>query len=397
MRRVFGLALLVASALASAPASAQVAWQTISSKEGQFTVELPTKPTINQTRSRKGDGNVKTILLGCKTDAGVYLAYKVVMPTSIVKGTEDAELDAERDGMAKEWKGKVIAERKIKAGDKVGRDFTIQGKPEKGEGTLTIRIREYLSGNSVYLVAVVSAPNRELPEDTGRFLGSLAIGPGKVRAQGTPGVEPKGAEMPGWGLAIDPDKDCEIKEENKNLLMTVPATLHALGDGINNSPRVVREVEGDFVVTVKVVGEFRPGGKSTSPKSVPFNGAGIFVFSDSDNFIRLERAAVNRGGRISTYVNFEEFEGGTRGASHNEVMKGGDCWVRMERKGSRLQCGISFDGKAWKDLKPIQTVWPAKLKVGLLAVSSSGLPFSVAFEEFELKGTVKAPKQYKDD
>jgi regulation of enolase protein 1 (concanavalin A-like superfamily) len=398
MRRVLVLAWVVALAAMSAPASAQVAWETVASKEGQFTVEMPGKPTINQTRTRKeGGGNVKTVLLGCKTVAGVYIAYKIIMPTAIVKGTEDAELDAERDAIAKEWKGKVTGERKIRAGDKVGRDFTIQGKPDKGEGTLTIRVREYLYGNSVLLIAVISAPNRELPDDTGRFLGSLTLGAAKERAQGTPGVEAKGVELPGWGVAIDPDKDCEIKEQNKNLLITVPASLHDLGQGIKNSPRVMREVEGDFVVTVKVVGEFRPGGKSTSPKNVPYNGAGILVWSDADNFIRLERAAVARGPNLNTYVGFEEFEGGANGASHSEVMKGGDCWVRMERKGSRIHGSISFDGKTWKELKPIQTVWPAKLKVGVLAVSSSGLPFSVTFEEYDLKGTVKAPKKFKDD
>ena len=59
-------------------------------------------------------------------------------------------------------------------------------------------MREYLYGNSVFLIAVISAPNRELPDDTGRFLGSLALGEAKVRAQGTPTVEPKGVALPGW-------------------------------------------------------------------------------------------------------------------------------------------------------------------------------------------------------
>jgi regulation of enolase protein 1 (concanavalin A-like superfamily) len=372
--------------------SAQDAWKTVTSKEGLFTVEMPAKPTINQARERKGpDGKVKTILLGCKTEAGVYLTYKVILPTSIVKGTENAELDAERDAMAKEWKGKVIAEKRIRAGDKIGRDFTIRGKPDKGEGTLTIRVREYLDGNSVFLIAVISAPNRELPDDTGRFLGSLALGEAKVRAQGTPGVEQKGVVIPGWGMAFDPLKDCEFTGEKNRLLVNVTGSRHQspAPQQILNAPRVMHEVDGDFVITVKVVGEFRPGGKSTNPKSVPFNGAGIIVFSDADNFIRVERAAVNRNGKINTYVNFEEFEGGIRGATHNEVMKGGDCWVRMERKGSRLQSGISFNGTTWKNLTPIQTVWPTNLKIGLIAVSSSGLPFSVAFEEFELKGKTK--------
>jgi regulation of enolase protein 1 (concanavalin A-like superfamily) len=386
MLRVFALPLIVMLSLMIAPASGLEDWEKVESKEGGFTVEFPGKPTINKSRSRKaGGGEVKTVIIGHEGEAGLYIAYKIKLPTSIVKGTENAELDAERDGMAKEWNGKVTAERKIRAGKTVGRDFTIRGTPEKGAGTLTIRMREYLADDSVYIVAVISLPNRELPADTGRFLGSLAIG--GTRAAGTPTPEQKGTELAGWGLALDPLKDCEFLVDKNRLRMKVTGSGHQkpAEHPMLNAPRVMREVEGDFVVTVKVAGEFKPGGKSTNPKSLPFNGAGILVFSDADNYIRLERAAVNRNGRINTYVNFEEFEGGSHGVTHNEVMKGGDCWVRMERKGSRIHGSISFDGTTWKELKPIQTVWPAKLKIGLCANSSSGLPFEVAFEEYELK------------
>jgi regulation of enolase protein 1 (concanavalin A-like superfamily) len=388
MRVAFASALLVLTAIILTPSSAQDAWKSVTSKEGQFTVEMPEKPTINETKTRKAaGGNVKSVVLGCVTEAGVYIAFKIILPTALVKGTEEAELDSERDALAKEWKGKVIEEKRIRAGNKIGRDVTIRGKPEKGEGTLTIRLREYLDGNAVYMIAVISIPNRELPEDTGRFLGSLAIGKGKVRAQGSPGVEPKGVEMAGWGQVIDPDKDCKITDQMKNLQLTVPGTRHDLAPDarVMNAPRVMREVDGDFVITVKVVGDFQPGGKSTNPKGVPFNGAGILVWSDADNFIRLERAAVARPGKINTYVHFSELEGGANGANHNEVMKGGNCWLRMERKGSRINGAISFDGTTWKQLKPIDTVWPEKLKIGVTAVNSSSLPFTVSFEEFELK------------
>jgi regulation of enolase protein 1 (concanavalin A-like superfamily) len=393
MLRTFALASAVTLALSWTYAPAEEAWQTVRSKAGQFTIELPVKPTINQTRDRKAaGGRERSILLGCTTDSGAYIAYKIILPTAIVKGTEDQELDAERDALVKEWRGKLLAERRIRAGEKVGRDFTVRGRPEKGAGVLTLRVREYLAGRAVYLMAVASLPNRELPDDAGRFLGSLVIG--TQRAEGSPGAEPKGVPLPPWGEAIDPKKDSEVKGDKTRVEMKLLGRRKGPASSLD-TPRVMREVEGDFVISVKVVGDFRPGGRSTNPGTVPFDGAGILVWSDRDNYIRLERAAINRRGKIYTYVNFEVFEGGTRAGNHNERMQGGDCWVRMERKGSRIHGSISFDGKTWKDLKPMQTVWPAKLKVGVAATSSSSLPFKVVFEEYQFKGKLKlGPSSY---
>lgn len=365
-------------------------WIKFESKEGGFTIDLPAKPTINRARVRmEAGGDVKTILVGTEAEGGKYLAFQVKMPSKVVKGTENAELDAERDSLAREWNGRVTSERKIRAGKMIGRDFIVQGNPAKEVGALTIRVRQYLAEDAMFLAAVVSLPNRDLPVDSGRFLGSLTIG--GVRAEGTPTPDQPGDILEGWGKAIDPFKDCEFNADKDSLKFNLTGSKHVQpGEQQSlNYPRVMKDVEGDFVISVKVVGEFKPGGMSTTPKSIPFYGAGIIIWSDPDNYIRLERAAVNRAGRVSTYVNFEEFEGGTNGATHSEAMQGGDCWVRIERTGSRIQGSISFDGTKWKELKPIQTVWPNKLKVGLVAISSSSLAFQAAFEEYQFKAKPK--------
>ncbi len=391
------LSLVVLATVLTPQAFAQTAWETVTSKEGGFTVEMPVKPSIDKTRTRKAaGGTTKILMLGCKTDSGVYIAYKIELPTAVVKGTEEKQLDAERDEFASEYNGKVISEKKVRATGKTGRDFTIRGKPAEETGILTIRVREYLDGKSVYAVMVLSAPNRELPEDAGRFLGSLSLGDKLTHVSGTPEPDPKGTELKDWGLAIDPDKDCKFTPGDKGIAFEVPGTLHDLffDGGPTNAPRVLREVEGDFVMTVKVAGEFKPGPKSTNPKSAPYHGAGILLWSDSDNNIRFERLAFLKQGKIVTGVAFQEREGGYNGALHNETFKAGDCYLRLERKGSRIFGAISSDGTAWKQLKPIDTVWPAKLKVGLTAVTTSSEPFSVKFEEFDLK-TKNAAKDSK--
>ena len=139
--RMFSCVLVVALACLAPPwASAQDAWETVTSKVGNFTVEMPRKPTVQRTRTRKGPGGiVKFVIVGCTTESGAYFAYKVELPTAIVKGAEDSELDATRDSLAEEWNGKVLSEKHIRAENKVGRDFTIRGKPAEETGVLTIR------------------------------------------------------------------------------------------------------------------------------------------------------------------------------------------------------------------------------------------------------------------
>jgi len=178
-----------------------------------------------------------------------------------------------------------------------------------------------------------------------------------------------------------------LTPSDKGITFQIPGKLHDLffDGGPTNAPRVLREVEGDFVATVKVVGDFKPGPKSTNPKSVPFHGVGFLLWSDSDNNIRFERFAWLRAGKFTTGALFEEREGGYGGAAHTELFKVDDCYLRVERTGGRIVGSISSDGTAWRKLKPVDTVWPAKLKIGLTAITTSSEPFTVTFEEFELK------------
>jgi regulation of enolase protein 1 (concanavalin A-like superfamily) len=216
-----------------------------------------------------------------------------------------------------------------------------------------------------------------------------------------------GSELADWGLAINPDKDCKFTPGPRSLTIDIPAAWHDLcGAPVFsppklNAPRILREVDGDFVFTVKVSSDFKPRPPTTSVWTVPYNGAGILLWSDSDNFIRLERATAVRDSQVLTYVSFEKHEYGYRSQVDYEIIKEGDCYLRLERKGSRILGAFSSDGVAWKQLKPIDTVlpsklnipacirtdnvWPNKLKVGLTAISTSSDPFSVKFEQFDLK------------
>jgi regulation of enolase protein 1 (concanavalin A-like superfamily) len=389
VKSLYALYALLTAALVGGPAVAQN-WQTVTSKEGGFTVEMPAKPSMSRSRTRTGSsGKVTTRIMGCKSKGAVYLAFNVEFPTAIEKGTEAKELDNEKESWAQELNGKVASEKKVRSDNLIGLDFTIKGTPVAEEGIVTVRAREYLDGKSIYGVAVISSPNRQLPDDIGRFMGSLALGEGQVRATSKAEPEPVGVDIEGWGVAVDPDKDCKFTPDKTGLSLSLPGTWHDLNPetGKNNSPRLLRSVGGDFQITTKVIGDFKPGTKSFNPKGVPYNGAGIVVWHNPDNFIRLERGSVNRGGKLASFLLFEEREAGYRGAVHNAGFPGGmggDVYLRIERKGSRILGLYSFDGKKWVALQPIDTLWPTRLKVGLEAINSGNEPMPVRFEEFAL-------------
>src|SRR5262249_17305731 len=91
--------------------------------------------------------------------------------------------------------------------------------------------------------------------------------------------------LEGWGELTDPDGDCTIGADRGKLTITVPGTPHNLTGpaGNTSAPRILRPVTGDFPAQVKVTGDFQPG----HPKG--FNGAGLLLWADNANYVRLER------------------------------------------------------------------------------------------------------------
>jgi regulation of enolase protein 1 (concanavalin A-like superfamily) len=177
------------------------------------------------------------------------------------------------------------------------------------------------------------------------------------------------------------------------LTCQVQGTLHDLNIDIGktNGPRVVQEVEGDFLAEVKVCGSFQPGPVRTGPRSVPVNGGGLLLWQDDGNYIRLERAAMYRDGRVLGIVNFESREHGTREQVHN---KGGldprqDIWLRLERRGAVISGSFSTDGRSWEDLEPMDVGWPERLEIGVDVVNSCGDPMTVRFQDYIFKPSAR--------
>jgi regulation of enolase protein 1 (concanavalin A-like superfamily) len=126
----------------------------------------------------------------------------------------------------------------------------------------------------------------------------------------------------------------------------------------------------------------KPSTKSTNPKAVPYIGAGIVVWQDSNNYVFLGRAAINRNNKVSEFAAFEEREWGTRGALNNRGIDPGGVYLRLERRNNRLLACTSKDGQAWTKLVPMEPSYLATLKVGLYAINGCTDPISVRFDSY---------------
>src|SRR5713101_4601125 len=157
-------------------------------------------------------------------------------------------------------------------------------------------------------------------------------------------------EIKNWGTIADPDKDCTIKEHKGALTITVPATSHDLGveHQLMNAPRVLRKVSGDFTVQVLVSGRVEAEPPATLADRLPFMGAGLLLWQDESNYVRLERASfVNPMGNREYYASFELRKDGkiNRFADSTDLsLLNRDQYLRLERRGVKIHAAVSEDG-----------------------------------------------------
>jgi hypothetical protein len=208
------------------------------------------------------------------------------------------------------------------------------------------------------------------------------------------------------GPLVDPDKDCTLTkdEDNAKLKIEIPGKLHSNSPYVvtrknkkvplHNAPMTLAEVEGDFAAVVEVTGDIRPG--SSTPRdrqgnTLPFTyqGGGIIVYQDKNNFFRLERAAsviidglqpVHRL-LIEAVKEGKEAEGGY---IYLDVPDRNTLLIVVRRKG-RVRCLYSPDGgNSVAVFREFELDLPPKVKVGLSATNISAKNFTANFENFTL-------------
>ncbi len=196
-----------------------------------------------------------------------------------------------------------------------------------------------------------------------------------------------------WGQATDPKGDCRFEQMDGKLTIRVPGTLHNLvtDSGQLGAPSVLRPVRGEFIAMVKVTGSVHAGPKSSVPGGLPYNGTGLLLWVDRDNYVRLERAGMIRNGTFSTYVIFEHFRGVRRASS--QMVEDRPTHLRLERREGKVYASTSHDGVTWSSFPSLEIRLPEELKLGVAAVNTSTKPFVAELEDLSVFTRRDAPSQ----
>jgi hypothetical protein len=175
--------LLVALAVSlQAPKADDSAWQTYTSKEGGFSVDMPGKPTEQKATPQTPQGPLNVIIAFLKAGDVTYIAMRIQNPLDVPVDQEDAFIMGARGSDVASTKGKLIDEKTTTLdGHKVG-DFTVESPaPDGSGGSITSRVRYYPRGKWTYNIRVMTPKGKESPEETKKFFDSLKIGGGESK------------------------------------------------------------------------------------------------------------------------------------------------------------------------------------------------------------------------
>lgn len=206
-------------------------------------------------------------------------------------------------------------------------------------------------------------------------------------------------DQPGWDRPIDPDKDCRFTRAGAAVTVEVPAKPHLLDmrQLRPNAPRLLRPVEGDFRAEVRVSADWRPTPLSTLANRRSVLTAGLLLVSEDGEkaVLRFEYGAQQWRGGLSGLATFTSATENFPVAPWGSVTIG-QGWefpapkatlLRFERRKNECKGQWGTDGQSWSDCEPstfLRPNLPLKVKVGIMASSTSRKAFKVTFDRFTL-------------
>jgi serine/threonine protein kinase/regulation of enolase protein 1 (concanavalin A-like superfamily) len=218
-----------------------------------------------------------------------------------------------------------------------------------------------------------------MPASSVAFKAPAPVGPAR-EGQG------RTANEDAWENPVDPDGDCnfELDRSEGKIRIIVPGKTHLLSAEVGqvNAPRILRGIKGDFDLSVRIAGTNHPRGRPTTNMYSPYHGAGLIIWQDEENYVRLEIATDLLNGRERPYVNFEYRKEGALAVSSGMNNGDGSYHLRLKRRGDEVFASFGPDGVRWSSFPPLTVKLNDRLKVGVTAINSSTKRLTAELEGF---------------
>ena len=206
---------------------------------------------------------------------------------------------------------------------------------------------------------------------------------------------PPTVKLATWGKFVDPRGECSQMRTGRILSIRVPGT-HPYNllplEGFNlDAPRLVQELEGDFLIqaTVMPYEQPKPNTSSRPGRPVSFRAAGLLVWVNEQTFLRFERASYGESGEGTPYLNMEWYntgQPGRTGDAARPMIPSAPTHLQIERRGQVLYLRRSDDGRRWTDVNAVHNLnLPQHVSVGLVASNSTNTDFTAEFHNIRLR------------
>ena len=146
----------------------------------------------------------------------------------------------------------------------------------------------------------------------------------------------------------------------------------------------MHRVRGDFTARVHVLGQFEPG-KSRTTHYEPYHGAGLIVWQDPSNYLRLEQAVGFIEGRLVPYINYELRDDGRLAMTRRIKTGGRSLFLKLSRHGGAFSAWCSHDARRWIELGKVDATFAERVEVGVIAINSSQRALSAEMEELRVE------------
>lgn len=187
-------------------------------------------------------------------------------------------------------------------------------------------------------------------------------------------------ELPGWGEVIDPVGNCPVDFVEPGISVSIPAGLHDMNPRlqVTNAPRVMHNVEGDFLFEVRVADFPRPQPKTGVEGHQSYIAAGILVWQDDRNLLRWTRTASGEANAV--FLSCEQYEQGELIGGGNFPMEDKPITLRLERRKDRLILSATYDNSTWRKVLERRCTLEKELKVGVFGLNVTEKDVEYRFE-----------------